>query len=252
MINRPQSRPQPEARVARTLEEVLAAWRLVHEAYVAKAIIEPNQFHLHTNLQATCPGALVICGDTAGELTSTLTIVPDGSLGLPLDDVFQTELDTLRDRGVRLSEFGLFTHRISALPLQMLAASIDTALPDAGCAIAVGVHPRHVGFYRRAFGFVQSSDVRQYTSLQSVPVCLLYIDRLAFQAVQRPRWGEPSGKLAHQLKPEQAFDFAPSAWRGTALGHYLDSRTVAPKPPRHTQLAHPENVSARIKEQASP
>jgi hypothetical protein len=239
-------------RVAKTLDEVLAAWRLVHDAYVAKGIIEPNPFGLHTNLQATRPGALVICGDTAGELSSTLTVTPDGSLGLPLDLVYEAQLDALRSRGAKLCEFGLFTHRLGALPLRMLTATVVHALQDASSTIVIGVHPRHAGFYRRVFGFTRLSEACEYETLNSVSVCLLKLDDSSFVGVELPHRRAPNQPRMSLPNTDQAYDFAPSAVSGTVLARYLERRFGAHRPLRKQVIRHAANVSNQPKEQAPP
>jgi hypothetical protein len=252
VINCSTRQPEPEVRVAKTLTEVLAAWRLVHDAYVAKGIIDPNPFGLHTNVQTARPGTLVVCGDSAGELSSTLTVTRDGNFGLPLDEVYGAQLDALRSRGAKLCEFGLFTHRLGALPLGMLSATVSHALQEASSTIVIGVHPRHAGFYRRVFGFARLSEAREYETLNGVSVCLLHLDRGFFERADLPSRSVPSDSLLALPGAEQAYGFAPSALEGTLLARYLERRFGPDRPTLTHLIRCPANVSAQPKEQTPP
>lgn len=211
------------ARVAQNLEQVLAAWRFVHDCHADQGLVAENQFRLHATKQAAEPGALVLCSTVGGRLASTLTLTRDGSDGLALDAPFGRELDRLRKTGQRLSEVGLVAHRSSNSGLdRLLSISIDYGLRDDFSGIVIGVHPRHAGFYTRSFGFVPIGGNGNPASLGKRALALLHLDRSVLAASSAPR---EIRRLRENPVPADfyagAFGFLTRQLAGTVLSEYL-------------------------------
>jgi hypothetical protein len=187
-VHRPRRREGDAAglrfHVASTLHDVINAWRLVYDSYRHIDIIAPNDHHIHTNQHAASPAAAVFVGELNGQTDTTLTAIHDSEAGLPLDAVYPTELAALRSIGRQLSEIGLFADRresigrsLSALLDLIRLAFYYTHRSDA-TSIVIGVHPHHVGFYQRVFGFEIAGDVRSYEAANGKPVVLMHLPML--------------------------------------------------------------------------
>jgi len=166
-------------RCAETLREIETAWRLVYEVYLAQGIIEHNPYRIHTTPPAVSPHSCTVFGESQGEAVSTLTMIRDSRCGLPLDKVMGDKLDKLRSAGRRLVETGMLADRrvhptrsLRTL-FELMRWAIYFTLSEGADDIVVGVHPRHVGFYRRAFSADLLSEVRRYRELRAKPVVLL-------------------------------------------------------------------------------
>ena len=92
------------ATVAKQLEDVIAAWRLVYRVYQINSFIAPNPFEIHTAPQAISPHTAVFTNFSGHTVESTYTAVIDGDTGLPLDRVYRDELDRLREQNRQLME----------------------------------------------------------------------------------------------------------------------------------------------------
>jgi hypothetical protein len=189
---------RPRFRVARELDEVLAAWRMVYEVYVGAGLIHPNSYGIHTTPQTLSSCSAVFHSSSAHGVESTLTAVVDGSLGLPMDSVYKAELDTLRRQGRRVTEYGMFAHcrqlaslrqdsecegcssteypasRVQASMIHLMRLAFYFALTRNSTDMIIGVHPRHARFYSRAFGFRQFGPVRTCPAVNHRPVVLLH------------------------------------------------------------------------------
>ena len=171
--------PGNEIRCAKTWREVEAAWRLVYDAYLARGIIEQNPQQIHTAPCASGTHTCVIYRSTRGEIVSTMTTIRDSSWGLPLDQPMGDRLDALRLAGRRLVEVGMLADRRIApgrsvrTLFELMRWAVHFALHEQADDIVIGVHPRHVGFYVRAFGMEIISPTRQYEGLRQSPVVLL-------------------------------------------------------------------------------
>jgi hypothetical protein len=180
-------------RIASELDEVLASWHLVYRQYLSAGLINPNDQEIHTTPQAIQEQSLVAVGSIRGAVASTLTIMPDGDKGLPLETVYRAEIDTLRGQGRRLLEVGLLADRRDEIKRYINSLMCMFMYPwffarYRGCDIVCGVHPRHVEFYEKAFGFVQSGPVRTYPRVKDHPVTLLRLDiEASLKAERMPR-----------------------------------------------------------------
>jgi hypothetical protein len=92
-----------EIRVANTRELREKAWGLVHDAYVSKGYMEPCATKMRLLLHDALPEATTFLTEKrpSGQAVATLTIIPDGPLGLPMDGIYGRELAALRAAGRR-------------------------------------------------------------------------------------------------------------------------------------------------------
>ncbi|MCC7192600.1 MAG: hypothetical protein IT444_07445 [Phycisphaeraceae bacterium] len=165
--------------VARNLDEVTAAWRMVYMAYRRSGLIEPNAYRIHTAPQAVGPHAAVISAQIGEVTVSTLTAFADGPVGLPLDRVYEAELKAFRAEGRSLMEVGLFAdrrielHRTAESLFELMRYAFYYGLRTKVTDFVIGVHPRHARFYTRAFGFEAIGGTRTYPAVNHRPVVLL-------------------------------------------------------------------------------
>lgn len=217
--------------VARSLEQVERAWRLVHDAYADLGLINANVHRIHTVPEAVHPAAAVIAHDIDGQTHATLTVMPDCRAGLPLDAIYPTELGKLRSNGQRLVEIGLLADtttkasQSATVIIEMMRHAFWFAwLHKAN--ILIGVHPRHVGFYCRYFGFQTIGDESTHPTVNHWPVVPLYIP--VDQTLQQTKWPKGVAALVRAPMPLGAFSQRTRLTReavvDTAVGRYLDDK----------------------------
>lgn len=81
--------------LAGNLNDMVAAWSLVYHKYRETGLIPQNAFEVHCSAQAVHEDAAVVVARHDGQIDSTLTVIPDQPVGLPLDKVFADELNAL-------------------------------------------------------------------------------------------------------------------------------------------------------------
>ncbi len=156
------------------------AYHLVYEQYLAKGYTRAKDSGLWLTLYDGLEDTTTLIIERDNEVVRTLTLVPDGPMGLPADELFQDHLDNLR-LSCRLGEVSSF----AANPA--LDDSIESAvvLLNAGallCArhglthLVITVHPRHVSFYKRCLRFEPLGEVRSYDKVDGAPARLLVLD----------------------------------------------------------------------------
>lgn len=221
--------------VAHTLGEVLGAWRLVYRAYLAAGLINPNEQEIYACPQAITSNAAVILG-TIGPLTvTTLTAIVDRGQGLPIDQVFGAELQTLRQKGHSFMQVGLFADRRQLLSrcdealLDLMRTAFYYGMHSGVSDIVVGVSPEHAAFYHRAFALEYVGEPRRYPMFNHTPVVLLR-GSLPVSHTKQPL----APALAYFMEnPIEAaafagcFDFSPEAMVRSPLADALDPQSSA-------------------------
>jgi hypothetical protein len=158
-----------ECSIAQNRADREAAFRLVYRSYLRSGLIEPNPFemrvtpfHLEDTTQVFV--ARVHSSRIDGEIVATLSLVEDGSRGLPMESIFQKEVEQRRNQGLSISEVTCFADRRRNirrfLPMfQALGRMMSQYARSIGIdQLLVTVHPRHVRFYSRYLGFDVISD----------------------------------------------------------------------------------------------
>ncbi|MEO6798462.1 MAG: hypothetical protein ABI178_00780 [Rhodanobacter sp.] len=217
--------------IARTCGEVQACWRLVYRCYMQKDLIHANRFAMHTTPQALNHDTAVVFGKTAGRIDTTLTVIPDGPHGLPLDKVYPQLLANLRHQGRRLVETGLLAGDRGDVgqgvgqAFGTMRLAFYRALHTQS-DIVIGVHPRHADFYVRMLGFEVIGPLSSHPTVTDHPVVPLLLEPSRIRRERLPRL------LRHiRDNPVEAslfdhrFDFHKSSVASSDIERYLHHAT---------------------------
>jgi hypothetical protein len=190
-----------ELKVAATREERQSAFELVYTSYLRACLCTANPDGLRFTPHQLLPTTDVIIATLHGEVISTLSLVRDGELGLPMEEIYPEEVNERRARGVRLAEvscladrredparfFGLFCE----LGRLMAQLGINSGVDE----LLVTVHPRHASIYRRYMAFQPLGDRREYPAVQGNPAVALSLNferaKLDSPKSWREFFGEP-------------------------------------------------------------
>ena len=179
-------------KVASNRAEFDGAFRLVYRSYLRAGLCSPSANQIRITPYHLLPSTDVLVGMLRGEVISTLSLVRDGELGLPMESVYREEVARRRADGLRLAEvscladrrkeparfFGLFCD-LSRVMVQMAAAEgIDQLL--------IAVHPRHARMYARAMAFQQVGETRDYPLVNGNAAVALMLD-LEWCRTQQPQ-----------------------------------------------------------------
>ncbi|MFZ6734268.1 N-acyl amino acid synthase FeeM domain-containing protein [Undibacterium sp. Ji42W] len=145
---------------------------LVNQRFSSRGYAHPEKSRAMNvlSLQATIENRIV----------GTLSVQFDSGDGLPLDKLYQFELDSLRRRGAKLCQFTKLAIEKEVKSRSVLAslfhiAEIWALRVRSYNYICIEVNPRHVAFYQRMLKFTVLSDVRDNQQIQA-PSVLLGID----------------------------------------------------------------------------
>ena len=164
-------------------DELEQSLRLVYRNYLQRGYVSPNESGIRLSIFNFLPGTITFVGLLGGDIVSTVSLVPDTPMGLPMDEVFRDELQPLRDSERRLAEVIMLADRRTELRrtlpmlLDLMKLLFDYAtLVLKANDLCITINPRHVAFYKRYLLFTPMGEVRQYASVCDNPALAERLD----------------------------------------------------------------------------
>lgn len=215
-------------KLAASREERTAAFRLVYHAYIRAGLIEPNPSQLRITPYQLQPSSNIFIAVLRDEVISTVSLIADGSLGLPMESIYVEEVARLRENGLRFGEVSSLADRrrqmSRTLPVfvKLMRLMVQCGRHQGLDRLLVAVHPRHARFYQRFLSFKRLGDERSYPSVCNRPAVALYLDLEEIRRERPPNYelffGEPLPEeqvLPRPMPSADAEHFAEAAAFGT-------------------------------------
>jgi len=159
-----------------------AAFRRVYLSYLRAGLMEPNRHQMRVTPYHLVPTTDVFIAVLGREVISTISLIRDGQLGLPLESVYRYEVDRRRAEGKLLAEVSCLADRRSNLR-RFFPVFIELCRWMVQCArlrgveeLLVAVHPRHARFYERYMAFERVGDETSYPAVCDRPAVALSLD----------------------------------------------------------------------------
>ncbi|WP_182871048.1 N-acyl amino acid synthase FeeM domain-containing protein [Rhodopirellula sp. JC639] len=171
-------------RVSRTRKERIAAFELVYQMYRQSGLSSDNPSKMRVLEHHLLDTTSVMVSKREKKVDFTISLVQDGNLGMPAESLFSEEIKAMRGQGLRLAEISCLASgcdqmsgrdRIEKL-VKMVALTFQVARRRGVDRLLLVVHPRHAKVYRRMFGCMPCTDVREYKAVQGNPAVLCVHD----------------------------------------------------------------------------
>jgi hypothetical protein len=152
----------------------------------------------------TDPSLYTFAAYDSGTLVGTLGVRLDSPAGLKIEELYGDEVETLRARGLRLTEYTRLAVAESAASKEVLGALFHTAVLFShvvhGCAnVVIEVNPRHVAYYRRMLFFKPLGPQRHLERVGAPAVALVLELATLMNAIEeffsKPDWRERTGSV---------------------------------------------------------
>jgi len=228
-IEKPGKEVMAKHNLAKSREEVIAAWQLVYRAYLIGGLIDPNPYLIHLVAEAVRPSTKVIVGKSNGVIISTATCYLDNDLGIPLDHTHHHLLNGFREAGHKLMEVGLLAYECEST-LKSINAMVELmryilfyGIHAGATDLVFGVPPHRINLYKRYFAFDALGEVTGCPSANNNPMVLLRANIYANLELE-PR---PKGIKMLMDKPlsasefKEGFCFDSDSFNGTVVAAYL-------------------------------
>jgi hypothetical protein len=151
--------------LARSRDDLTQAFRLVFESYYDAGLVTEKPSGIRLTPHHLMPTSEVLVAKLDDVVTSTLSMFGDGYLGLPMESMYPQQIQSLRDKGLRLAEIGCLADRRNS-PIRFMDAFIQLGrLLAQVCqvrgidALVAVMHPKHAKLYQRVMGFQQIGDL---------------------------------------------------------------------------------------------
>jgi hypothetical protein len=199
-----------EYRVASTLGERAGAFQLVYQSYLRTGLGTPNLYRMRVTPHQLCDSSQIFVGLHDGQVVSTVTLVADGPMGLPMEDMFSQEVEDFRAEGRRVAEVSCLadrrqdSRRFLESFSQLTRLMAQFARYQGIHNLLISVHPRHARFYSRYFGFRPISDrVANCPHVQDHPAIGLNLDFELYDLEKPDSWYDNFGEwmTREQLQP---------------------------------------------------
>lgn len=196
------------------------AYALACSVYRGCGYVRPDARYLVSPFDALPETFTLLAEDEQGRAAATVTLVFDGVLGMPCDELYAAEAAAVRAPGRRPGEVVRLAiaddyQDAKELFLRMINLAFVYGVHAAGgtdCLIEVS--PKHAHFYRRFFGFRQLGERRCSPRVCGAIAELLHLDMAEYTgAMDARRAGKTSGFapiFSRFLPPEREAEAA--AW----------------------------------------
>lgn len=148
-------------------EEIKSALKLVYHAYLRSGLINANSHRVRVTPFHLLQTSEVLVARHGREIASTLTLVLDGKLGLPMDSVFNDIVASRREQGIVCAEVTCLADRSASrresfpLLVKLMNFTIQCALTRGVEELMIAIHPRHARFYQKLWGARIVSELEQ-------------------------------------------------------------------------------------------
>ena len=177
-------------RIAASHEDRAAAFRLAYSSYLRAGLTEPNWHGMRVTPYHLLPTTEVFVAVCDGEIISTVSLMLDGELGLPMESVYEQEIARRRRQGLRMGELSCLADRRGdpkrcfSVYVRLCRLAVQYARHRGLHELVVAVHPRHLRFYQRFMAFTPIGDKKAYPSARNHPAVALCLN---FEQIDRER-----------------------------------------------------------------
>lgn len=169
-------------KLANTLEEREAAYRLAYKVYLDKGyVIENSNGWLVKEYDAYADTAVLIVQDQNKNIAGTITMVFDGKIAIPAEAIYNNEIKALRahnEKIVEISRLAIDNEHRNAKEILVLLFNylyIYSYFVMNYTCLTIEVNPRHKDYYRSLLCFDVIGAEKPCPNVQNAPAVLLYL-----------------------------------------------------------------------------
>lgn len=185
-------RSEYSIRVAGDLASRRKAYRFVHDVYLEKGYASPNRSGMWLSIHHALPQTVTVIVEQNEAVVGSLTTVCDSKIGLPTDNIYHEELESLRRDGRRLAGITGLAVSDRARDPEVLYKLFNAAYLYAYHVAAhtdfeIITTTRHARFYQHFFGFAQLGGVKSDPRANGAVGCLNRLDLEEVARIRRER-----------------------------------------------------------------
>lgn len=164
-------------KVAQNRAERESAFRLIYDSYTKSGLMDPNVHRMRVTPYHLQPTTDVFIATHRNNVVYTLTLISDDFDGVPMQSIYEEELNQRRQQGLYLAEISCLASRQGYFPpsrmletfVHLLGLACQYCRLNGVDRLVIAIHPRHFRFYRRCLGIQQIGELRDYASVRNHP-----------------------------------------------------------------------------------
>ncbi len=194
--------PKIRLKVAETAEELEAAFRILHDAYVEKGYMDPQPSGMRLSVFHALPSTSTLIVLWEKEVVGTVSIIRSNPIGLPLEKIFC--VDDLRTQGQRVAEISAlaikkeFRRKGGELLFPLLKFLYEYCIGYFGVDhLVIAVNPKDVDLYQGLLFFkkIKEQVVPNYDYVKGAPAVGLHLNlRKAYKEFAQSYGNKPSSR----------------------------------------------------------
>jgi hypothetical protein len=179
-------------KIASRREEFYAAFGLVYKAYVRAGLSVRHPYRMRVTPYHLLPTTEVFIAVKEGEVISTVSLIRDAELGLPMESVYGEEVAWYRNHGFSLAEVSCLADyrqgqkRSVPVVMRLMSLMAQCAKRRGVDQLLIAVHPRHAKFYRYFAAFEPFGKEKRYRTVCDNPAVAMALD-LSWAPIDHPR-----------------------------------------------------------------
>ena len=228
-------------RVASTASEREQAFRLVYQAYLGSRLVRPNPVEMRILPHHLLSTTEVFVAAEYDRILSTVSLVRDGELGMPMEDIYPEQIAAQRLLGKHLGEVSCLASVANLnlkVCLELFRVMVQAARQRGVDALLVAIHPKHERFYRRYLAFESLGGRTGYPAVCNQPAVALLLDFDRIDAHRPANWqrffGESLPESALRAVPMSTSDKRHIAWLFQQTGNTRAAEPACATQPSNT------------------
>lgn len=159
---------------AETQEERQQAFRLIHDAYVARGILRRRRSGMYILPHHFLPTTAILIAIASNRVVGTLSLVEDSDCGVPMESTHAAEIFCLRALNLRFAEVATLAiaepWRAKGVAFLLYKALFCWASRLRNLTtLIIAVHPRMGPFFEAVLHFARLGETKFYQSLRAAP-----------------------------------------------------------------------------------
>ena len=245
MIQVPQTLPEElEVQIARTQEDLSAAFALLHDRYLSEGFMKPHLSGMRVTKYHALPSTTTIVAKWKGEVVGTCSIIRSSGFGVPLESIF--DISAFKNKGMRIGEVSSlaihpkFSGKHGLVLFSLCKYLVHYSINYFGLDGAViAVNPSWIDFYRSIFLFdnLALKEAPEYSFVNGAPAVGAYLNLHSFYEELLKNYGHLDDKSnLHRFMAKMQFDnlkyptreafkISEPIWTPTSLDHFFNKRT---------------------------
>ncbi len=186
-----------DLKIAETKNELEAAYKLLHDVYVEKGYMKPHPSEMRISIYNALPHAITFLARDSEvpfpdgkkaipskrikhKTIGTITLVIDSALGLPMEDIYYEEIQSLRRKYLKLAEVSSLAispeYRYEKMFMYLNQFLVGFALFAGVTNLVIAVNPKHADFYKKVLFFEVIGPERSYSKVQGAPAVAMHLN----------------------------------------------------------------------------